>query len=162
MAKYLFVCKGNTRRSAIAQALLSARGGISDTAGTDVVGHGFDLILRGIPDDQPIYEAGASLGRSVEPVCTELGISPPSGHASKAVTQELIDWSDKVYYFNAGNLSKLESKFGANAKFTALDATSDIPDWDTYDLTVGETEDEFAILKEEGKHIKRCVDKISV
>ena len=153
MAKLLIVCLGNTRRSPLAEEILSARGATVDSAGIDV-----DVDT----DEHELYASGSDISDNLDAVCTALDVTTPTGHSTKAVTQELIDWADVVYGMNSEILGKLDAKFGSNAKFVAFDSASDIPDWETYETEVGVSDDPLAWIKAEGEHIKRIADLISI
>ena len=154
MAKLLIVCLGNTRRSPLAEEILSARGATVDSAGIEV-----DLEIA-IEDGKSFkYASGSDISDNLDAICTSLSVTTPTGHSTKAVTQELIDWADVVYGMNDEILTKLNDRF--NGVFTKFDAASDIPDWEKYETEVEESNnDPLALLKAEGEHIKRIADLI--
>ena len=154
--KLLIVCLGNTRRSPLAAEILSARGATVDSAGIDV---GVDV---GFPIDGELseYASGADISDSLDAVCIALGVTTPTGHSTKAVTQELIDWADVVYGMNDEILTKLNDRF--NGEFTKFDSESDIPDWEKYEEESGESDDMWAWFKAEGEHIKRIAELMEI
>ena len=152
--KLLIVCLGNTRRSPLAEEILSARGATVDSAGIDV---GVEVDT----DERDIYASGSDISDSLDAVCIALGVTTPTGHSTKAVTQELIDWADVVYGMNDEILTKLNDRF--NGVFTKFDSESDIPDWEKYETETEESNDDpLAWIKAEGEHIKRIADLISI
>ena len=151
MAKLLIVCTANTLRSPLAEEILSARGATVNSAGIDV-----DVDT----DEHELYASGSDISDNLDAVCIALGVTTPTGHSTKAVTQELIDWADVIYGMNDEILTKLNDRF--NGVFTKFDAASDIPDWEKYETEVGESDDPLAWIKAEGEHIKRIADLISI
>ena len=155
MAKLLIVCTGNTRRSPLAKEILSARGATVDCAGIEV-----DLEIA-IEDGESFeYASGSDISDTLDPVCIALGVTTPTGHSTKAVTQELIDWADVVYGMNDEILTKLNDRF--EGEFTKFDSESDIPDWEKYEEESGESDDMWAWFKAEGEHIKRIAELMEI
>jgi protein-tyrosine-phosphatase len=152
--KLLIVCLGNHRRSPLAEEILSARGATVDSAGIEV-----DLEIA-IEDGESFeYASGSDISDTLDPICIALGVTTPTGHSTKAVTQELIDWADVVYGMNDEILTKLNDRF--EGEFTKFDSESDIPNWEKYETEVEESNDDpLALLKAEGEHIKRIADLI--
>ena len=150
--KLLIVCLGNHRRSPLAEEILSARGATVDSAGIDV-----DVDT----DEHELYASGSDISDTLDPVCTALGVTTPTGHSTKAVTQELIDWADVVYGMDDGVLGKLNYRF--EGEFTKFDSESDIPNWEKYEEESGESDDDpLAWIKAEGEHIKRIAELIEI
>ena len=154
--KLLIVCLGNHRRSPLAEEILSARGATVDSAGIEV-----DLEIA-IEDEESFeYASGSDISNILDDICTSLGVTTPTGHSTKAVTQELIDWADVVYGMNDEILTKLNDRF--EGEFTKFDAESDIPNWEKYETEVEESNDDpLALLKAEGEHIKRIAELIEI
>ena len=95
--KVLFVCHGNINRS---------------PAG--------EIILKKMKPDWEVKSAalkdtkgGEITTKKMREALTEKGY-PTEGIRSTPISQELVDWSDVIFYMDRSNENKLEEKFGGD------------------------------------------------
>lgn len=108
--KFLFVCHGNTERSAAAEIIARAR--YSDA---------FDVRSSGVRG-----KTGSITGRRMRTALSEAGydLELAEGHPhknairSKPTTKEQLRWADRVFYMDDGNCERLQDQFGDMELFT--------------------------------------------
>jgi protein-tyrosine-phosphatase len=118
---YLFVCAGNTSRSPMAQAICN-----------DEVARIFGLGGADLPvvamSAGLTAQAGRPLTELARATLTGLGVTPHA-HASRPVTDELMDRADRVFCMTEAQRATLVERFPkAASKVHRLDPDADLPD----------------------------------
>lgn len=97
----LVVCHGNICRSPLAGVILS-----TELGNESVRSRGFV---------NPNRRAAKKIREYAERVGYDL-----SGHRSRIIGEEDVDWADKILYMDAGNLRRFGEKFGDSLKTVCL------------------------------------------
>ena len=92
--KVLFVCHGNIERSASAEIIAQKH-----------YPH-WQVLSCGVK-----ATPGRITGKKMRTALTERG-HPTTGIRSTQITQEMIDWADRVFYMDGGNERRLKEQFG--------------------------------------------------
>lgn len=104
----LFVCTGNTCRSAMAEGI--ARREVAERGLSDVTIGSAGSGANPFPADVPIPEIGASDGAFL--VAMENGVDI-GGHRARPLTRELVDAADVVLVMGDRHLTRVEALGGA-------------------------------------------------
>jgi len=95
--KVLFVCHGNINRSAAGEIILQR---LQPT---------WEIKSAALKDTK----GGEITAKKMRDALTEMGY-PGEGLRSTPISQELIDWSDVIFYMDTSNEKKLEDKFSSS------------------------------------------------
>jgi protein arginine phosphatase len=117
MTKFLFVCTGNTCRSPLAESLLKKM----NIPGVEVKSAG------------TFASDGSEASRNTKRVLEEKGI--PHNHKSSMLTEELIQWADRILTMTVGHKTTVidlfphaEVKAFTLKEFAGMDGDQDIAD----------------------------------
>lgn len=100
--KILFVCHGNVNRSAAAEIIT-----IKDFPDVEVKSCGLKT------------KNGKITAKKMREALTDSGY-PTEGIRSSVITQELVDWADKIFYMDDPNEKRFIEQFGAMDKAQKL------------------------------------------
>lgn len=100
--KVLFVCHGNVERSASAEIL------------TKRLYPHWEVKSCGMSD-----RSGRITGKKMRTALAERGYAT-EGIRSSAITQELVDWADRIFYMDGGNERRFRARFGEMPKAQRL------------------------------------------
>ncbi|MFH1762919.1 MAG: hypothetical protein ABIF09_01890 [Gemmatimonadota bacterium] len=106
--RLLFVCSGNTCRSPLAEVLSRRFAG-------ELGLHSVEIRSAGTSDGSGLEASGGALRAAARH-----GLSL-KGHASAALSRELVEWADWVFAMGSGHLLRLE-ELGAEKKAVLLGA----------------------------------------
>lgn len=98
--KILFVCHGNINRSAAGEIILKRMLRLRDIDGWEVK----SAALKETKGNE-------ITAKKMRDALNELEI-PTTGIRSTPISQELVDWADRIFYMDDSNENKLDEKFG--------------------------------------------------
>lgn len=104
MIKLLVVCHGNICRSPLVSAVLLQQSI-----------HIFHIRQGGLSD-----HTGRRAAKKIRDYCAKNSIDGLEEHRSRKITQDDVDWADKIIYMDSGNRKRLESYQGAIEKSICL------------------------------------------